>query len=528
MSNDQKNLYEELIQNMILDGITGMTPELKALVEKAPVEKQRSMILTILEENNVEHRLLCSKIHKTISDSSITEATHIKSVVQMLREYVKVSATEVKTMGEVMTPIELVEEMLDTLPVDVWSNPNLRWLDPCNGVGTFMSVVVERLMNGLKNFEPDDNKRYKHIIENMIYVCELQAKNMFLFLYAFDPKNEYALNVYNGSFLDEGFDNHMRTLGVDKFDVVVMNPPYNQAGNISGKSHSLWDKFVIKVLENILIESGYLVAVHPSGWRNINGRHQDLQNLLKSKRIIYLEMHSMSDGLKTFGAETRYDFYCLHNSNNNGNFITKIKCQDGVIERVDISKLKFIPNGKFDFIKKMFAINNEETTKILANQFYHNCKPYISKEKTDEFKYPVIYRVYKDSKLSFRYSSTNKGGHYGIPKLIWSDGRVKSVGSYIDDEGKYALNQFQFAIIDNPEKLPFIKKAFDSKKFRDLMEYCTVSTMSINHKVIALFRKDFWVDFLDYDETAVAEEKKKPVNKEKKKSTRKPKLVTTK
>ncbi len=57
---------------------------------------------------------------------------------------------------------------------------------------------------------------------------------------------------------------------------------------------------------------------------------------------------------------------------------------------------------------------------------------------------------------------------------------------------------------------------------------CVNSKFSVNSKVLSLFRKDFWVDFLDYDETAVAEEKKKPVNKEKKKSTRKPKLVTTK
>ena len=121
---------------------------------------------------------------------------HIKDVVTMLREYVKVSKTEVKTMGEVMTPISLVEEMLDTLPYDVWTNPNLKWLDPCGGVGTFFSVVIERLMKGLISFQPDEKLRYKHILENMIYTCELQAKNLFLFLYAFDPKDEYAWNIY--------------------------------------------------------------------------------------------------------------------------------------------------------------------------------------------------------------------------------------------------------------------------------------------------------------------------------------------
>ena len=163
MLEEQKNMYEDLIEEMIIDGIEGMTPEIKELIQKSPVEEQRAMILTILEDNNPEHRLLCDEIQKTIDTQNHSEMEHIKDVVGMIRKYVKVSATEVKTMGEVMTPIELVEEMLDTLPYEVWSNPNLKWLDPCNGIGTFPSVVVHRLMKGLEEFQPDEKLRYKHI-----------------------------------------------------------------------------------------------------------------------------------------------------------------------------------------------------------------------------------------------------------------------------------------------------------------------------------------------------------------------------
>jgi len=268
MKAELKNTYENLIQEMIVDGINGMTPEIKNLIQNAPVEKRRSMILTVLEENNVEHRLLCDRIQKSVNSANYNEMNHIKDVVSMVREYVKVSATEVKTMGEVMTPISLVEEMLDTLPYEVWSNPNLKWLDPCNGVGTFFSVVIERLMKGLQAFEPNENLRYKHIIENMIYACELQAKNLFLYMYAFDPKDEYAMNVYCGSYLDNGFDEHMKFWGVDKFDVIVMNPPYQELKEGNKKSQALWNKFVIKTISQ-LVEGGYLVAVHPDGWRDL-------------------------------------------------------------------------------------------------------------------------------------------------------------------------------------------------------------------------------------------------------------------
>ena len=496
MTTEMKNLYEDLIQGMVIDGVKGMTPELKAIIKSAPVDQQRSMILDIMVENNPEHRLLCSKIQKTISAGNTSESKHIKDVVTMLREYVKVSATEVKTLGEVMTPIELVENMLDTLPDSVWTNPNLKWLDPCNGVGTFVSVIIERLMKGLVNFQPNDKLRYQYIMENMIYVCELQAKNVFLYLYAFDPKDEYALNIHQGSYLDKEFEDRMYLLGVEKFDIVVMNPPYQVLQEGFSKSQTLWDKFVTKVLETSLSVDGYLVAVHPAGWRNVDGMFKNIQMLLKSRQMLYLEIHSQEEGVKTFGAETRYDFYCVRNSQNLGNFNTKIKCQDGSIERADLSKMEFIPNGMYSLYQKLLPKKDEQTVKILANSSYHTQRTeQMSNKQTEEFKYPCVYTVMK-GETKFWYSNTNMKGHFGISKLIWGNGRIKSIGSCADVNGEYALTQFTYAIVDDANVIDKIKQAFDSKEFRDLMQNCTVSDMKISNKVIATFRKDFWVDFL--------------------------------
>ena len=412
--------------------------------------------------------------------------------MQRKYNFVKVSKTKVKEFGEVMTPITLVEEMLDTLPDEVWTNPNLKWLDPCNGVGTFFSVVIERLMIGLESFEPNEKLRYKHIVENMIYACELQAKNLFLYLYTFDPHNEYAMNVYCGSYLDEGFDKHMETWKIDKFDVIVMNPPYNNNTGNKGTGNTLWDKFVIKTISQ-LVDCGYLVAVHPSGWRNIDGTFKNIQRILKSKQMSYLEIHNEKDGLKTFGAETRYDYYCLHNVPNT--MFTKIKCQDGTIERVDLSKMDFIPNGMFKIFDKLIA-KNGDTVKILRDCSYHTQKEYVNGKQTEEFKYPCVYMMPKDGVPKLKYSKINTKGHFGIPKLIWSNGRITSVGSLIDANGEYGITEFAYAIIDIPENLPRIKHAFDHKNFRKLMEECSISDMSINRKVIALFRKDFWKEFL--------------------------------
>jgi hypothetical protein len=417
----------------------------------------------------------------------------------MLREYVKVSAVEVKEFGEVMTPISLVEEMLDTLPDSVWTNPNLKWLDPCNGVGTFVSVIIARLMKGLINFEADDTLRYKHIMENMVYVCELQAKNVFLYLYAFDPKDEYALNIYNGSYLDKGFDAQMSELGVEKFDIVVMNPPYqDDVNNVRGTGHTLWDKFVMKALETSLVGDGYLVAVHPDGWRSIGkGTFDKVKNVLKNKQMLYLEIHDKYEGMKTFGASTTYDFYCVRNTENLGNFNTKIKCADGTTERVDISKLSFIPNGMYDAFKKLMPKKGEETvTLIHSESAYAHRKLHVSKIQSEEFKYPVVYLTYKNGSAKYMYSNIITNGHYNTPKVIWSNGISTPI---VDSNGEYGMSEYCSAIVDDIQNLERIKQAMLTPEFIKLMSFSDGVTgcgHRYNRKVIATFRKDFWVDFL--------------------------------
>jgi len=501
MTKELKNLYEQLIEDMILDGIDGMTSELKDMIQNSPTEQKRSMILTIMEENNPEHRLLCSRIQKVLNDNKSSEMKHIKEVVKMLREYVEVSDTEVKTMGEVMTPISLVEEMLDTLPDTVWSNPNLKWLDPCNGVGTFVSIIVERLMKGLSTFEPDEKKRYEHIMENMIYVCELQPKNVFLYMYAFDPKNEYDLNIYNGSFLENGFDKHMNRFTVldeIQFDIVVMNPPYQELKEGNTKSQAIWDRFVIKVLQKSLIKDGYLVAVHPDTWRRIGNGFKNVRSLLKNLQMLYLEFHDLRDGVKTFGAQTSYDFYCVRNTENLGNFNTKVKCIDGKIERVDISKMEFIPNGMFDVFQKLIDKDGGEKriNTLFSRSAYGNDKKNMNREKTEEFQFPCIYTTQKDGSINFLYSNTKSNGHFGIPKVIWSNGGATT--PIVDINGEYGVTNFSYAIIDEPENLERIKEAMLTPEFLKLMKFAQgkSSLHRYDYNAISLFRKDFWVDFL--------------------------------
>mgnify|MGYP003330653232 CR=1 FL=1 len=162
------------------------------------------------------------------------------------------------------------------------------------------------------------------------------------------------------------------------------------------------------------------------------------------------------------------------------------------------SFLASINNEKrlFEELKKLIAKEGEEKCEVLySRSIYDPRRKYISKEADRKHIYPCVYLINSKSELKLIFSSENRG-HFGIKKLIWSNGSINSLGSFIDKEGKYGLTCFSFAIVDEEENLENIKKAFDSKKFRELMEYCTL-LYSINHKIIQLFRKDFWKEFIN-------------------------------
>ena len=484
-----KNLFEEIVDQMIIDQVPGMNDSFREKISLLDRDKKRMAILSLLDKD----RNLFLKI-KGLINKDINKMDHIKDVVSMLREYVKVGDVERKKFGEVMTPLELVKDMLATLPEEVWSNPNLKWLDPANGTGPYPIMVIYKLMIGLKDWEPDDEKRYKHIVENMIHVSELQPKNMFLYLCVVDPFDTYKLNIYTGSFLEEGFNYHIKNVwNIDNFNIILGNPPYqSNTGNV-GSGHTLWDKFVLNSLE-ILNTDGYLVMVHPSGWRNISGSFKKIKDEFYKRNLQYLEIHNINDGLKTFNAATRYDFYCLKNSSDYD--YTNIVDEDGNLQKININNLKFIPNKYFD--EFIYIFKNTDNNKVIvcfSNTKYDPRKEWMSESKDFEFNLPCVKYISKVSgKIDFRYSKENKG-MFGVPKVMFGIGA--QVGEIsIDDKGEYGLCQFVAGIADDVENLENIKKALKSDKFKDIMKACQFTTQMYNYKIINEFKKDIWKEFI--------------------------------
>jgi hypothetical protein len=80
--------------------------------------------------------------------------------------------------NEVFSSSELVEKMFSLWPKEVWSDPEGKWVEPTCGEGNILIAMYNNLMNGLKDWEPDSNKRHKHIIENMIFGVDIMEDNI--------------------------------------------------------------------------------------------------------------------------------------------------------------------------------------------------------------------------------------------------------------------------------------------------------------------------------------------------------------
>jgi len=104
-------------------------------------------------------------------------------------------------LGEVFTPYELIDEMLDQIPQEYFSDPTKTFFDPCAGKGNFPVKIIERLMIGLEAQFPNKLERYKHIVENQLFMAEYQEESCEFIRQTFNPDGRFRLNLYQGDTL---------------------------------------------------------------------------------------------------------------------------------------------------------------------------------------------------------------------------------------------------------------------------------------------------------------------------------------
>ena len=70
---------------------------------------------------------------------------------------------------EVFTPPEVVNQMLDMLPQELFSNPDTTFLDPATKSGVFLREIAKRLLKGLEKQIPDVQERVDHIFRKQLF-----------------------------------------------------------------------------------------------------------------------------------------------------------------------------------------------------------------------------------------------------------------------------------------------------------------------------------------------------------------------
>jgi hypothetical protein len=370
-----------------------------------------------------------------------------KELLELINDCLKPKEIEKKENGEVFTPMILVNEMLNKLPEEVWINKNLKWFDPAAGMGNFPIAVYLRLINSLKDIIIDEKERKKHILENMLYMSELNKKNVFICKQIFDINNEYQLNIFEGNTLEF---KPLEIFNIEQFDIIIGNPPYNASGT-KATGNTIWQLFVNNSIK-LLKTNGYLCFIHPNGWRKPNTERGKLYGLFdkmtKENTLLYLEIHDAKDGMKQFKCGTRYDWYILQKNKNN-NYKTKILDQNNVSYEINLTKYNWLANCELELIDKLIATENEEKCIVLySRNNYGADKIWISKIETKEFKYPVVHSTPKEGHRII-WSNRNDNGHYGIKKVIFGESGIYN--PIIDIDGKYALSECAIGIIINNE-----------------------------------------------------------------------------
>lgn len=380
--------------------------------------------------------------------------------------------------GEVFTPIVLVNEMLGAFPKSTWSNPNLKFLDPCAGQGIFVEGIVTRCMSGLSRRIPDVRKRKHHILTKMIWACELHPTNCRILVQKFGPR----LQLFRGDFLSQKADQWLwkddvskETKTEDLFHVVVMNPPYQtskddiEGGVYKGSqgNRTLWDKFLWKAVTKLLHPiRGYLGCITPANWRR--PEHTLYDTLChstgpKQHRLLFLHIYGKQDGMQYFQVQSRFDVYVVAMSSSSSTQpLPKIIDEQGNIHHhIDPTKWPFLPNYAYGQISKLMV--SDPTKKHLLKPVIFDASTYDARHCKDHptktFRYPIIHTITQKGGPKILYASERDSDQFGVGKVILNmNERQYPVNDW---KGEYGMSQLSFG-------LPVSSKAVGEKLIRKI------------------------------------------------------------
>lgn len=335
---------------------------------------------------------------------------------------------------EIFTSPKLANKILDTLPKNLWTNPNSKFLDPTCKTGVFLREIAKRLNNGLKSKIRDTKKRTDHIFSNQLYgisiteITSLMSRrtvyysksaskeksacskfktddgNIFYKNYSHNwNKNNFCKlcgakkSKFNRDDSRESYAYpflHDNSIFKDmKFDVIIGNPPYQLEDGGFGKSASpIYHKFVQHAMR---LNPTYLTMIIPARWYSGGKGLDDFRSkMLDDKRI--KEIHDFPETSDCFPGQNIRGGVCYFLWDKNYNGKTKVvnyKNSKNISEetrdlKIDNKEIFIRYNNAINILKKIQSHKEESFEKLVSSR-----KPFglptnyssFNSKKTDKF-----------------------------------------------------------------------------------------------------------------------------------------------
>jgi len=329
---------------------------------------------------------------------------------------------------EVFTPPQMVNQILDLLPTEIWSDKNARFLDPVSKTGVFLREIAKRLDEGLEKEIPDRQTRINHIFKNQLFgiaiteltsllsrrsvYCSKTANGKYSVCEKFnEPQGNIRFervehtwanghcvfcgasqaNYERGEELETHAYQFIHTENPEeifnmKFDVIVGNPPYQLSDGGFGRSASpIYHCFVQQAKK---LNPRYLTMIIPSRWfgggKGLDDFRVEMLNDDHIRKIVDFEDSSeVFPGVSVAGGIC----YFLWEQNTRGP-CEVVNMQNG-IQAVSIRKLNefatFIRHSQaVPIIRKVLAKNEKRMNQQVSSYKPFGLRTFVKPQKTGD------------------------------------------------------------------------------------------------------------------------------------------------